>query len=42
MAPEGGDFNLGSLKVEVNSFGITETVAGLILFSLFLFELLIS
>ena len=36
MAREGGDFNLGSLKVEVNNFGITETVAGVVLFSLFL------
>lgn len=43
MAPEDGDFNLGTLKVEVNSFGISETETGVeVVFTLFLFELLLT
>lgn len=41
MAPEDGDFNLGSLKVDVNSFGTSETETG-VMFTLFLFDLLLT
>lgn len=39
-APKDGDFNLGTLNVDVNSFGISETETG-VWFTLFLFELLL-
>jgi|APAra0007618257_1042622.scaffolds.fasta_scaffold01161_15 hypothetical protein len=42
MAPLDGDFNLGSLKVEVKSFGTSETETGVMFFALFLFELLLT